>query len=92
MDGLVEAQDVTTGVEDVAFGKGVLMVYPNPAQSEVTIRSTTALGDVKIFTIDGQLVKEFDANDTKVRLNVSDLTTGVYIVHAAGTSTRLIKK
>ena len=92
MDGIVEYKDVTTGVEDVAFGKGVLMVYPNPAQSEVTIRSTTALGDVKIFTIDGQLVKEFESDDTKAKLNVSDLTSGVYVVSASGTTTRMIKK
>ena len=92
MDGIVEYKDVTTGVEDVAFGKGVLMVYPNPAQSEVTIRSTTALGDVKIFTIDGQLVKEFESGETKAKLNVSDLTSGVYVVSASGTTTRMIKK
>ena len=92
MDDIVTVEDVTTGVEDVAFGKGVLMVYPNPAQSEVTIRSTTALGDVKIFTIDGQLVKEFESDDTKAKLNVSDLTSGVYVVSASGTTTRMIKK
>ncbi|MBR5550588.1 MAG: carboxypeptidase regulatory-like domain-containing protein [Muribaculaceae bacterium] len=92
IDEIVENNDVTTGVEDVAFGKGVLMVYPNPAQSEVTIRSTTALGDVKVFTIDGQLVKEFESDDTKAKLNVSDLTSGVYVVSASGTTTRMIKK
>ena len=93
MDEIVENNDlIFTGVEDVAFGKGVLMVYPNPAQSEVTIRSTTALGDVKIFTIDGQLVKEFESDDTKAKLNVSDLTSGVYVVSASGTTTRMIKK
>ena len=93
MDEIVENNDlIFTGVEDVAFGKGVLMVYPNPAQSEVTIRSTTALGDVKIFTIDGQLVKEFESGETKAKLNVSDLTSGVYVVSASSTTTRMIKK
>lgn len=91
MDGLVEAEDVTTGLEDVALGNGALRLYPNPANSMVTLQAPITMTDVKIFTIDGQLVKEFDANDTKVRLNVSDLNTGVYIVHAAGRTTRLIK-
>ena len=91
MDDVVETQ-LTTGVEAVAFDKGVLMVYPNPAQSEATIRSTTVLGEVKIFTIDGQLVKEFESGETTAKFNVSDLTSGVYVVSASGTTTRMIKK
>ena len=89
MDGIAEG--TLTGVEDVALGNGALRLYPNPAKSMVTLQAPITMTDVKIFTIDGQLVKEFDANDTKVRLNVSDLNTGVYIVHAAGRTTRLIK-
>lgn len=92
MDDIVENNDITTGVEDVSNGEGGLRLYPNPASSMVTLQAPVTMSDVKIFSIDGQLVKEFDVNDTKARLNVSDLTNGVYIVHAAGTSTRLIKK
>ena len=92
MDGIVETIDVTTGVEDVNVAKGTLRLYPNPANSIVTLQAWTVLDDVKIFTVDGQLVKEFEADDTRVKFNVSDLPTGVYIVHAAGTTTRLIKK
>ena len=92
MYGLVEAQDITTGLEDVALGKGTLRLFPNPANSVVTLQAWTVLDDVKVFTIDGQLVKEFEADDTRVKFNVSDLPTGVYIVHAAGATTRMIKK
>ena len=93
MGDIIEAKDeITTGVEDVNVAKGSLRLYPNPANSIVTLQAWTVLDDVKIFTIDGQLVKEFDADDTKVKINVSDLPTGVYIVHAAGTTTRLIKR
>ncbi len=93
MDDIIEVKDeITTGVEDVALGKGTLRVYPNPATSMVTLQAPITMTNVKIFTIDGQLVKEFDADDTKVRFNVSDLNAGVYIIHAAGTTTRLIKK
>ena len=93
MGDIIEVKDeITTGVEDVNVAKGSLRLYPNPANSIVTLQAWTVLDDVKIFTIDGQLVKEFDADDTKVKINVSDLPTGVYIVHAAGTTTRLIKR
>ena len=92
MDDIVTTKDTTTGVENVGYGNGVLRLFPNPVDTHVTLQAPIAITDVKIFSIDGQLVKEFDTDDTQVRLDVSDLTTGVYIVHAAGTSTRLIKK
>ena len=93
MDDIIEVKDeITTGVEDVNVAKGTLRLYPNPANSVVTLQAWTVLDDVKVFTIDGQLVKEFDANDTKVKFNVSDLPAGVYIIHAAGATTRMIKK
>ncbi len=90
MDEIIETP--TTGVEDVAYGGGALRLYPNPANSVVTLQAPITITDVKIFSVDGQLLKEFDADDTKVKINVSDLPTGVYIVHAAGTSTHLIKR
>lgn len=93
MDEIIETKDeITTGVEDVNVAKGTLRLYPNPANSVVTLEAWTVLDDVKVFTIDGQLVKEFEADDTRVKFNVSDLPTGVYIIHAAGATTRLIKR
>lgn len=90
MDAIIETP--TTGVENVGVGNGALRLYPNPANSVVTIQAPITITDVKIFSVDGQLLKEFDADDTKVKINVSDLPTGVYIVHAAGSTTRLIKR
>lgn len=90
MDGIIETP--TTGVENVGTGNGALRLYPNPANSVVTLQAPITITDVKIFTVDGQLMKEFDADDIKVKINVSDLPTGVYIVHAAGSTTRLIKR
>lgn len=90
MDGIIETP--TTGVENVGTGNGALRLYPNPANSVVTLQAPITITDVKIFTVDGQLMKEFDADDTQVKINVSDLPTGVYIVHAAGSTTRLIKR
>ena len=90
MDGIIETP--TTGVENVGTGNGALRLYPNPANSVVTLQAPITITDVKIFSVDGQLMKEFDADDTQVKINVSDLPTGVYIVHAAGSTTRLIKR
>ena len=90
MDNIVELP--TTGVDALGDGNGALRLYPNPADGIVTLQAPVTITGVKIFSIDGQLVKEFEADDTKVRLNVSDLPSGVYIVNAGGSTTRLIKK
>lgn len=90
MDGVIEG--TLTGVEDVAYSNGALRLFPNPVGSHVTLQAPIEIIDVKIFATDGQLVKEVDADDTQVKIDVSDLASGVYVVHAAGTSTIMIKK
>ena len=93
MDGIIEAKDeLTTGVEDVNVANGSLRLYPNPASTHVTVQAPVTIDGVEIFTIDGSLVKAVDADDTKVKVDVSNLTPGIYVVRAAGATTRLIKK
>lgn len=81
-----------TGVENVGYGNGSVRLFPNPVSSHFTLQAPVTITDVKIFASDGQLVKEVDADDTQVKIDVSDLASGVYVVHAAGTSTIMIKK
>ena len=93
MDDIIEVKDeITTGVEDVNVANGSLRLYPNPASTHVTVQAPVTIDGVEIFTIDGSLVKAVDADDTKVKVDVSNLTPGIYVVRAAGATTRLIKK
>lgn len=61
-----------------------LNVYPNPANDKITVvtpkSSTNKGGTVSVFTVDGQLVIQQPTNSEKTELNISDLSSGVYII------------
>jgi glycosidase len=58
-----------------------ILLYPNPASNYFTLNETTS--KVQIFSITGQLVKSFDANQSEGhQFIISDLNQGLYIVKA----------
>jgi hypothetical protein len=60
---------------------GEIYLYPNPATNYFTMN--TAASKVEIYSITGQLVKSFNANQPKEnQFIISDLTKGMYIVKA----------
>jgi hypothetical protein len=66
---------------------GNFILYPNPAQEEVTF---SVSGDYYIYDIMGRLVK---SEKEVLSMSVSDITTGTYIVqNQEGISQKLIIK
>jgi len=58
-----------------------IYLYPNPSSTYFTLNTNTT--KVQIYSITGQLVKSFNANQSKeYQFNVSDLNKGMYIVKA----------
>jgi len=90
----------TTLGTDITPDYGSLTMYPNPASSQVTIGNPNMLmiDTVSIYDINGRLVRTIPANGTgDVRVDVSDLSSAVYMVlitgeDGASTVKRLIKK
>ncbi len=82
-----------TGVEGILTNAcGGWQLYPNPVGSFVTIEAPMLINDVKIFSMDGQLVKVVkDVKDTTVKINVEELPQGVYIVNTLGVAKMMIK-
>lgn len=61
--------------------KDGIYLYPNPATNYFTLN--TATSRVQIFSITGQLVKSFNANQTAAyQYTVTDLNKGLYVVKA----------
>lgn len=90
----VEHTTTVTGVEGIITNAaGGVKLYPNPVGSTFTLQAPMAMGEVKIFTMDGQLVKVVkDINDTMVSINVDELPQGMYIVNTLGVAKMMIKK
>lgn len=64
------------------FAQNIAM-YPNPANGIVTLASknATAINSVQVTDLNGRIVKSFEANGvSETKINVSDLTAGMYFV------------
>jgi hypothetical protein len=60
-----------------------LMVYPNPANAQVTIESpVSTLERISIYSITGVLLLEKEVSATQVTIDISGFTTGTYFVKA----------
>ncbi|WP_041264083.1 T9SS type A sorting domain-containing protein [Bernardetia litoralis] len=57
-----------------------LVIYPNPAQTEITIHSPTKIQTIEISNGLGQVVSAKNADTKKVDLNIINLSKGIYFV------------
>lgn len=71
-----------TGIEDL--NSSSLQVFPNPANEQITVVTGSEKyenGRILIFNSQGSMVKNVQTNgETSVRINVSDLTSGLYFL------------
>jgi hypothetical protein len=67
-------------------------IYPNPTTSEWNIESLTIINTVTLFNLLGQKVLEQTVNDTKVNIDASNLSTGVYILRVNKTIIKRVFK
>ena len=60
-----------------------LMVYPNPANAQVTIESpVSTLERISVYSITGVLLLEKEVSANQVTIDISGFTTGTYFVKA----------
>lgn len=74
-----------------------ISVYPNPANDLVTISNTTnaIISNVEMTDLNGRIVKNTSLNATEGQINISDLSTGVYLMKVSsdqGSTTKKIIK
>ncbi len=79
--------DCTLGTEDRGSLNNNFIIYPNPSNGNINIRSLIDFGDaaISIFDINGREVysKQVSLQDT-VNVNAENLTTGIYIIQIKG--------
>lgn len=72
-------KDYTTNISQV--DKYTSFIYPNPANEYVVINShELGLKSGKIYNLSGQLIKQFKVDNSRYRIEISDLKSGVYFV------------
>ncbi|MEQ9186648.1 MAG: choice-of-anchor B family protein [Cryomorphaceae bacterium] len=85
-NGEVTIQDVglsnwPTGIDDREVEVAVA-VYPNPAESLVQVRATSAIQSVRLMTLSGSLVEVSSSalSKTAISLDVATLPSGMYVI------------
>ncbi len=58
--------------------------YPNPVQDVLHIKSSDSFERIMLFNINGQLIIDKPANSNTDELNVSGLSSGIYLVKVLG--------
>lgn len=70
-------------------------INPNPSKSSINIIKQNELvneDEIKIFDVNGKLVKKVNTKKTQVNINISDLSQGVYFVKIGSESKKFVKK
>ena len=69
-----------------------IKVYPNPTTNMVALDGFEKENTIEIINIQGQIVKTEFANTSKIIIDISDLSTGVYVIKIKSDSTIIMKK
>ena len=64
----------------------VITAYPNPVADVLTIQTVVENGSIEIIDMTGRVVKTATINSTTTRLDLSDLTAGMYTYRVVGTA------
>lgn len=83
------------GVNDVALSNAVTL-FPNPAQSEVTLSNNSNIALVKadIYNIQGKLMQTIDLSsmDSQETISIASYASGVYLVNVQGENGSVTKR
>jgi len=84
---------IASAVPTINTNKAAVSVFPNPAQSQLTISSTNQhINQVTITNLLGQTIYSKPHNSPQVQIDVSSLPTGLYIVKVNGSEVRKFVK
>jgi 1,4-alpha-glucan branching enzyme len=81
-----------TAIQENKVQNGSIQIYPNPALSEVTIRSDAPLGTVIIRDLSGQEVFQcICQGERQKQIDLNQLSPGIYFVVAGDAVEKLVK-
>lgn len=96
-NGVTFTVSTNSALEDVTASGAVMKLYPNPADSYVTVTSEKSITGLAVYSMSGALVKQVPGGGNEVTADVSGLASGVYIVEIKTSdgemsTSRLIRK
>ena len=55
-------------------------IYPNPAKNQVSITSDMVIGQLFLRNLQGEMLKSIFINNNELKLDISELRSGIYIL------------
>lgn len=80
---------LTTGMVDFESQKNVITIYPNPSKGLFTLMNTNAKS-MNVYNTVGALVATLSLNEGENKINLSQLSTGIYIVECGDIKTKIV--
>lgn len=70
--------DEDMSVDDNVYGE--FKFYPNPVMNQINVSSENPIEDIRIFDLQGRLVKEIQPNTNQIEISVENLSSGLYFM------------
>lgn len=86
----VKDSNVVLGTSESKVSKKEVSIYPNPTNGPLSIKSENN-SEVKIYSIDGKMLKTVQVQKGSNEINISELPKGTYFVKTSTESTKVIK-
>ena len=67
-------------------------IYPNPTRQMINIRSEEVLEEVRLITLQGQIIQQINSADQQVSLDLSGLPQAMYILDIKSEAGRITKR
>lgn len=84
------------GIENPAVENSAFNIFPNPGSGifTVSIKNPGENSNIEIYNVQGQLIRQISANDSKsdLMLDLSNQSKGIYFVRMTGKSVSEMKK
>ena len=93
--GRIPISDNNTPPSDLKTANNGIQVYPNPTSSTLNIKlpaNPDNNAKILIYNDEGIIVKQFDARQIQLQINVIDLTDGIYLLSYKSNNTYASKK
>ncbi len=72
------------GVEDLHQTE--IVMYPNPATSQVFLDSNKPIDSITLFDLAGRSIRSFQPHTSKAEIDLMDLASGIYLIKAVSGS------
>jgi len=82
--------DPSLGITDNAINE--FSLFPNPVKDQLNISTTETISAISIYNILGQEVATFKGDNVQLNVNVSELSSGTYIIKVQAGETQSSKK